>query len=204
MLDQPQTRPNFPRVERRFDKWRQTFATAYDSDLALLFMFAFSGSLLFLLIGNLRTEGFSTQLFRWFNSFFQNFGTEMFGAVITFILIEVLLDNRRAYEVAQREKERLILQVGSPDKAFAVEAVRQLDARWLAGCKMVQCMVQTSKAQIYRASTFGRRNSKRCTLARPTSSGQSLATLTCVVYASQRPISTRRMLTQRIWQGPSA
>ncbi len=70
--------------------------------------------------------------FRWLDGFAQNFSTEMIGAAITFILLEILLAGRREKEAEQREKERLILQMGSPFREFAVEAARQLHARgWL-------------------------------------------------------------------------
>jgi hypothetical protein len=69
----------------------------------------------------------------WWDSVLQNTGTEMFGAVLTFYLIEVMLRKRREQDVERRaieqEKERLVLQMGSPDNALALEAVRVLKAR---------------------------------------------------------------------------
>ena len=62
----------------------------------------------------------------WLDGFAQNFGTEMIGAAITFVLLEVMLDKRREREAEDREKERLVLQMGSPDNGFSVEAARQL------------------------------------------------------------------------------
>jgi len=74
------------------------------------------------------TEAFLT----WLDGFGQNFSTEMIGAVITFVLLEVLLTGRREKEAEKREKERLILQMGSPFNESAVEATRQLSAHgWL-------------------------------------------------------------------------
>lgn len=68
----------------------------------------------------------------WLEGLGQNFGTEMCGAAITFVMIEMLLATRRAKEAEEREKERLILQMGSPIREAAVEAARQLAARgWL-------------------------------------------------------------------------
>lgn len=65
----------------------------------------------------------------WWDDFLQNFGTEMFGAFLTFFLIEVLVHYRRADEA---QKAVLIPQMSSPDNAFAREAARQLQARgWL-------------------------------------------------------------------------
>lgn len=60
--------------------------------------------------------------------FYANFSTEIASIAITLTFIDWL--NRR--RTTQEEKERLILQMGSPDNAFAVEAVRQLRSRgWL-------------------------------------------------------------------------
>ena len=68
----------------------------------------------------------------WLDGFAQNFGTEMIGAAITFVLLEVMLARRRERDAEEREKARLILQMGSPDNAFAVEAARQIRMRgWL-------------------------------------------------------------------------
>jgi hypothetical protein len=68
----------------------------------------------------------------WLEGLGQNFGTEMCGAAITFVMIEMLLATRRAKEAEEREKERLILQMGSPINDAAIEAARQLRARgWL-------------------------------------------------------------------------
>ncbi|MBN1122326.1 MAG: pentapeptide repeat-containing protein [Anaerolineae bacterium] len=72
---------------------------------------------------------FARPVFEWIDGFFQNFGTEMIGAAITFLLIEILLTGRREKEAEDREKERLILQMGSPFNESAVEAARQLRHR---------------------------------------------------------------------------
>jgi hypothetical protein len=75
----------------------------------------------------------SVGLADWLDSVLQNTGTEMFGAFLTFALIEVMLRKRREQDAENRaieqEKERLILQMGSPDNTFAVEAARILKAR---------------------------------------------------------------------------
>ena len=77
------------------------------------------------------------KLYTWGSDFWQNFGTEMFGAAITFVLLEVMLAGRRVREANDREKARLILQMGSPTNDFAVEAVRLLRARnWLTDGSM--------------------------------------------------------------------
>ena len=94
---------------------------------------AIAASLIFWAAGTIRESAdWTLSFFAWGDGFFQNFGTEMVGAVITIVLLEVMLARRRENEAEQREKERLILQMGSPDNTFAVEAVRQLRARsWL-------------------------------------------------------------------------
>ena len=103
-----------------------------------LVMLAIGASLGFWMAGTFESPRFpdaSRELlsfFAWGDGFFQNFGTEMVGAVITILLLEVTLARRREHEAEAREKERLILQMGSPDNGFAVEAARQLRARgWL-------------------------------------------------------------------------
>ena len=72
-------------------------------------------------------------LLAWLDGFAQNFGTEMIGTAITFVLLEVVLHDRRERdakaEAEQIEKERLILQMGSQDNGFAIEATWQLRAR---------------------------------------------------------------------------
>jgi uncharacterized protein YjbI with pentapeptide repeats len=69
----------------------------------------------------------------WLDSVLQNAGTEMLGAFLTFLLIEVFVRKRRERDADERaidqEKQRLILQMSSPDNAFAVEAARILQAR---------------------------------------------------------------------------
>jgi uncharacterized protein YjbI with pentapeptide repeats len=72
-------------------------------------------------------------LWGWADSVLQNTGTEMLGAALTFYLIEVMLRKRREQDAERRaieqEKQRLVLQLGSPSSGFAVEAARILKAR---------------------------------------------------------------------------
>jgi len=58
----------------------------------------------------------------WFSEFYQAIKSELIGIGIAVILID------NANEILRRsgEKKRLILQMGSPDNAFAREALRQL------------------------------------------------------------------------------
>jgi hypothetical protein len=60
--------------------------------------------------------------------YYTNASAELASIAITVLIIDALVQRREE----EREKRDLILQMGSPDKAFAIEAVRQLRARgWL-------------------------------------------------------------------------
>lgn len=57
-----------------------------------------------------------------------NISTELASIAITILVVDALYEHRET----EREKKRLILQMGSPDNAFAREAVRALRSRgWL-------------------------------------------------------------------------
>lgn len=61
----------------------------------------------------------------WWSEWFLNFGTEMFGATMVFILLELVVRSRQ-------EKGRLIRQMRSKDNALALQAVAELGASgWL-------------------------------------------------------------------------
>lgn len=62
--------------------------------------------------------------FAWWDGFLQNSGTELLGAFLTFILLELVRGNREKQAQIAAEKHRLIRQMGSPDNNFALEAVR--------------------------------------------------------------------------------
>ncbi|HRX00363.1 MAG TPA: pentapeptide repeat-containing protein [Cyclobacteriaceae bacterium] len=65
--------------------------------------------------------------------FYANIAAEAISIAITVLIIERLYERRSKTEAEKTEKERLILQMGSPDNGFAVEAVRQLRQRgWLS------------------------------------------------------------------------
>lgn len=65
------------------------------------------------LLGNLLTD------------YYANISTELASIAITVLIIDYLVQKREV----EREKRDLILQMGSPDNAFATEAVRKLRAR---------------------------------------------------------------------------
>lgn len=63
-----------------------------------------------------------------------NFAAEMAGLAFTILVIEVIT----AKQNEEREKREVILQMGSPDNAFAREAVRKLRARgWIGDGSLV-------------------------------------------------------------------
>ena len=128
---------------------RRRFLNIGDGLVMGILIGLFAGAVGASLFSHFRTA--APDLWVWADGFAQNFGTEMFGAFLTFALIEVLVGgrNRRDEEAflqralqKQREqtrqeeyraeKTRLILQMGSPFNESAVEAARQLGHRgWL-------------------------------------------------------------------------
>lgn len=63
-----------------------------------------------------------------FDDLYANLGTELASIALTILIID-RLNQRRADE---NKRDTLILQMGSPDNSFAIEAVRMLAARdWL-------------------------------------------------------------------------
>jgi hypothetical protein len=62
------------------------------------------------------------------NDFYANLSTELASIAVTILII----DRMHQHHDDQREHERLVLQMGSPDNGFAIEAVRLLSAQgWL-------------------------------------------------------------------------
>jgi uncharacterized protein YjbI with pentapeptide repeats len=59
-----------------------------------------------------------------------NLSTELIGGALTYVLLSVIVGRQFSQEAERRaieqEKRRLILQMGSPDRGFAVEAARIL------------------------------------------------------------------------------
>ena len=78
-------------------------------------------------------------------AFDNNATTELASIAITILVVDRLYKNRET----EREKKRLILQMGSPDNAFAREAVRALRSHgWLFDGSI-------SKANLERANLQG-------------------------------------------------
>lgn len=70
--------------------------------------------------------------------FYANIAAEAISIAITVLIIERLYERRSKTEAEKAEKERLILQMGSPDNAATIEAVRQLKKRgWLTDDSLV-------------------------------------------------------------------
>ena len=63
-----------------------------------------------------------------FDDLYANLGTELASIALTVLIIDRLHDRH----TEETEREKLILQMGSPDNAFAIEALRMLAAHdWL-------------------------------------------------------------------------
>ena len=141
-MAQAETQRTTPLLTPLLDELRNRAAGIRDETLVLIpaafVLGAISVSLLFWAMGSLESPRIADaspgllSFFGWVDGVMQNFGTEMIGAVVTIVLLEVMLDRRRRDEADDREKKRLILQMGSPFNESAVEAARQLEHRgWL-------------------------------------------------------------------------
>ena len=90
--------------------------------LLLLVLLALMTSLLSA-VDNVKEFGLNDP--EWRSGWLQNFSTEMFGAIATFAVFELLVGRRR-------EKQTLIRQLGSKDNATAINAAEELRAAgWL-------------------------------------------------------------------------
>ncbi|NDJ36584.1 MAG: hypothetical protein GYB64_18185, partial [Chloroflexi bacterium] len=65
-------------------------------------------------------------VFNWVDGFAQNLGTEMAGAIITFVLIQVLLESKRQRENAALF-ERIVQRTETQITQFLVDQQNQLD-----------------------------------------------------------------------------
>ena len=73
-----------------------------------------------------------SQWLGWWANFWQGMSTEFFGAVVTTVFLGVMLLVAQQYQFIRNHKLELILQMGSPDNATAIEATRQLHSYgWL-------------------------------------------------------------------------
>jgi uncharacterized protein YjbI with pentapeptide repeats len=74
----------------------------------------------------------------WQADWWQGFSTEMFGAIVTTIFLGVVVSLVQQNENVETQKEDLTFQMGSPDNAFAIEAVRIIDYKgWLRDGSLV-------------------------------------------------------------------
>jgi len=115
-------------------------------------------------------------LLAWWSGFLQNFSTEMYGAVLTFFLIEVLVGGRQARQAEREalkvERDRLILEMGSPFNQTAVEAVRQLRwRRWLKDGSLESAYLERANLE---GANVGGANLEGATLAEAKLEGASL------------------------------
>jgi hypothetical protein len=107
---------------------RRYFTDISDRDVMLILFGFFVGAITFSLISHL--QGVQANLWGWADSLFQNVGTEMFGAFLTFLLIEVLVTGRRQRESESKEagqrKGQLLIQMRSEDAERVLLAVNEL------------------------------------------------------------------------------
>lgn len=89
--------------------------------LGILLCIAFLTSAVSFVVNVIREPDF----LGWLEGWFQNFSTEMFGAVATFILLELIIGGRE-------EKQRVIVQMRSDDNVTARNAVAIAESKgWL-------------------------------------------------------------------------
>lgn len=68
----------------------------------------------------------------WLGDWLSDFSTEMAGAFLTAVIFGLIVGAAQQSENTAERKQSLILQMGSPNNGFAIEAVRQLRAlEWL-------------------------------------------------------------------------
>lgn len=91
----------------------------------------------------------------WRSGWLQNFSTEMMGAIVTFLLFELLVGGRRARTESEKAeqalKARLVSDAGSRVNGIAIKAVEELQAHgWLEGGGGL-----LQEANLYRANLQG-------------------------------------------------
>lgn len=94
----------------------------------------------------------------WWVSWLQNFSTEMFGAFLTFILIELIVGGREKRQDEERlkrlEKERLIRQMGSRVNTDAIRAVEEVWAHgWINDGSLIGAQLRSANLQSARFRT---------------------------------------------------
>ncbi len=125
------------RIGRRFIRWWTALRVV---GVALLILAFLVGALGYLNErGLLYLTDTAQQILTYLSA---NVSTELASIAITILFVDALYEHRET----EREKKRLILQMGSPDNAFAREAVRALRSRgWLGDGSL-------KKADLYRAN----------------------------------------------------
>lgn len=63
---------------------------------------------------------------KWWASWLHGFSTEMAGAVVTALLFALILRGVEQQQGVDQRKTQLVVQMGSPNNEFAIEAARQL------------------------------------------------------------------------------
>lgn len=95
------------------------------SGYIILFCSLILGGVGYLITHNINSIDFLEEFTQ---DFYANISTELFSLALTILILDKLYEGRANEE----EKRRLILQMGSPDNTFAIEAVRQLKVKgWL-------------------------------------------------------------------------
>jgi hypothetical protein len=88
----------------------------------------------------------------WWEGWLQNFSTEMFGAFLTFFLLELIVSTRD-------RRAQLIRQMGSRDNGIALQAVEELRVRgWLTDDSLQEALLvraNLQRADLYKAYLQG-------------------------------------------------
>lgn len=103
---------------------------------AVLFLLMMVAILSFLISGFAHWRNGDTHFWLWLDSAFQNFGTEVLGAMMTFVLFELIVGGQQQHkakeEAIAEKKKNLIVQMRSTDNATALNAVIELqENKWL-------------------------------------------------------------------------
>jgi hypothetical protein len=122
-------------MRQRIQHLRDYFTSTHEANRAALLLLGFglgiiaAGFVILYLIDPREGETFSLR--QLVSDLYANGGAELLSIALTVLIIE-RLNRRRAIQERQERKEELILQMGSPDNAFAIEAVRFLRQKgWL-------------------------------------------------------------------------